>query len=85
MDNHKKELEIIADLMETLIEEMEYGEEDFDARLGKVKPKPEMAAISVETVLPEEAKDEDLEHDLDDDDKEEEEESFEDRLRRIKE
>ena len=48
MDDIKKQLEVIAGLMDQLQEEMEYGEEDFASRLGREKPAPEGVKVEIE-------------------------------------
>jgi hypothetical protein len=48
MEKHGKDLEIIKGLMEQLIEEMEYGTDDFEHRLGRKKPDIEVMKIGVE-------------------------------------
>lgn len=54
----KKELQVIADLMEELKDQMEYGEDDFAERLGRKKPQVEV--VKMEGSLP--MDDEDMEH-----------------------
>ena len=61
--DHKRELELIKELMDKLIDEMEPSSSDFEERLGRGKP--EVKSIQIEGVIPEE--DIDLEDDMDDD------------------
>lgn len=63
--DHKKELMLIKDLMDKLVEEMEPTSDDFDEALGRKKPQVE--SITVEGVMPEEEAEEMLHEDLDGD------------------
>ncbi len=61
----KHELEHIKELMNELIEKMNYGEEDFSERLGRKKP--EVEVMKVEGELPEEEMMEDEEMPMEED------------------
>jgi len=53
--DHKKELMMIKDLMDKLVQEMEPNASDFDEALGrKAEMKPEIKSIEIEGVMPEE-------------------------------
>lgn len=54
MDEHmdeKKELQMIMELMEELQDKMQYGEDDFNERLGKEKPKVDVVKIEGSTEM----------------------------------
>ena len=86
MSDHKKELMLIKELMDKLIEEMEPTTEDFDEALGR---KPEVKAVSIEAVpadedmMPmEDEMDSDMDDMLDEDEEMMVEESPEEALKR---
>lgn len=54
MMDHKKELMMIKELMDKLVEEMEPTSDDFDEALGR-KPKVQSVEIEMEGKMPEEA------------------------------
>lgn len=63
----RDQMDIIADLMEELKGAMEYGESDFDERLGRKKPAMEVVKIEGEMDPMLEAKEEAVGMDLDGD------------------
>lgn len=63
MQDHKKELMLIQELMDKLIGEMEPSASDFETRLGREKP--EIKAIEIEGVLPEEGEELEMEEEMD--------------------
>lgn len=81
MIDHKKELMLIKDLMDKLVEEMEPNASDFDEMLGrKSEMKPEIKSIENEGVMPEEEESEDMEDEMPE--MEDEESSPEEELKR---
>lgn len=73
MSDHKKELMLIKDLMDKLVDEMEYSPDDLAERLGR-KPAVKSVEVQMEGELPMGEEDEALERaeeltgqDLDDD------------------
>lgn len=65
MMDHKKELMMIKELMDKLVEEMEPNASDFDEALGrKPEMKPEVKSIEIQGVIPEESE---MEDDMEDD------------------
>lgn len=59
--DHKKELMLIKELMDKLVDEMEPSVSDFEERLGRAKP--EIKSVEIEGVIPgEEMEDSELEH-----------------------
>ena len=65
--DHKKELMLIKELMDKLVDEMEPSVSDFEERLGRGKP--EVKSIQIEGVIPEEDMDfdDDMEDDMEED------------------
>jgi hypothetical protein len=71
-----KKLNIIMDLMQELQNEMEYGKEDFEERLGR--PKPQVEVMKMEGELP---MGEEMEGDMPEDEMMMEEESPDEKLK----
>ncbi len=84
MMDHKKELMMIKDLMDKLVEEMEPNASDFDEALGrKAEMKPEIKSIEIEGVMPEEEMEMEESEDMEEKpEMEDEESSPEDELKR---
>lgn len=47
----KQELQVIMDLMKDLQDKMEYGEDDFNDRLGRKKPEVEVMKVGVSPTM----------------------------------
>lgn len=61
----KKELMMIQELMQELADKMEYGEDDFNERLGRKKP--EIEVMKVEGEMPMDEMDQDESPEMDED------------------
>jgi hypothetical protein len=78
----RDKLEVIQDLMEELINEMEYGKDDFDMRLGKKKPmEGEIKIAKIEGIAPGEEMEADMT--MEEEDEEDEESMMDAKIQRL--